>query len=224
VSELRVVSYNVHGLHDDRAALVEVVRELAPDLLLLQEAPRRLGWRTRCAALAHDVGMVVAEGGSPGLGNLIVTDLRVRVGQTWCVRFPLTPGRHLRGAAVARCAVAGVRFVVAGTHLGTDPAERPSQARLLREALAGLGEPLIIGGDLNDQPGSETWKTVADGLTDTGEPDPTATFSRPDPRGRIDAIFADPSFEILSYEVVDTPPARRASDHFPVAATLRLPR
>lgn len=223
MTELRVVSYNVHGLHDDRTALVEVVRDLAPDVLLLQEAPRRLRWRARCAALAHDFGMVVAEGGSPGLGNLILTDLRVQVGHSWCVRFPLTPGRHLRGAAVVRGAVGGVRFVVAGTHLATDAVERPSQARLLREALSGVDGPLVIGGDLNDQPGSETWKTVADGLTVAGESDPTPTFSSMDPRRRIDGVFVDPAFEVRSYEVVDTPAARRASDHFPVATTLRLP-
>lgn len=222
MSELRIVSYNVHGLRDDRAALREVVCGLAPDVLLLQEAPRRFGWRRRCAALARECGLVVAEGGSPGLGNLILTDLRVQVRRTWCVRFPLTPGRHLRGAAVIAGAVAGVPFVVAGTHLGTDPVERPVQARLLREALASVDEPLVIGGDLNDQPGSETWKTVADGLPAAGESDPTPTYPCADPRRRLDAVFVDPRIEVLSCEVVDTPAARRASDHFPVAADLRV--
>lgn len=222
-SELRVVSYNVHGLRDDRAALRDLVRGLAPDVLLLQEAPRRFGWRRRCAALAHDLGLVVAEGGSPGMGNLILTDLRVQVMRTWCVRFPLTPGRHLRGAAVVGCEVAGVPCVVAGTHLATDPVERPAQARLLREALAGVEELLVIGGDLNDQPGSETWKTMADGLTVAGGTDPAPTFPCADPRRRIDGVFVDPRIEVRSYEVVDTPAARRASDHLPVVADLRLP-
>lgn len=220
---LRVVSYNVHGLRDDRAALREVVRGLAPDVLLVQEAPRRLSWRRRCAALARDLGLVVAEGGSPGLGNLILTDLRVSVSRTWCVRFPLTPGRHLRGAAIARCEVAGVPFLVAGTHLATDPVERPTQAGLLREALVGVDEPVVIGGDLNDQPGSETWKTVADGLTVAGGADPAPTYPCADPRRRIDGVFVDPRVQVRRYEVADTPAARRASDHFPVVADLRLP-
>jgi endonuclease/exonuclease/phosphatase family metal-dependent hydrolase len=222
-TSLRVVSYNVHKLRDDRRALVSVVRELAPDVLLLQEAPRRFRWRQHCAALARDFGLVVAVGGLPGLGNLILTDLRVAVRRTWCIRFPLTPGRHLRGAAIAACAVAGVEFAVAGAHLATYPPERPGQARLLREALAGVAEPVVVGADLNDQPGSPTWQAVAGGLVDPGAAGAVPTFSAADPRRRIDAIFVDRRIEVVGYQVLDTPAARRASDHLPVVADLRLP-
>jgi endonuclease/exonuclease/phosphatase family metal-dependent hydrolase len=221
--QLRVVSYNIHGLRDDRAALVAVVRELAPDVLLLQEAPQRFRWRHKCAALAHAFGMVVAAGGQPGRGNLILTNLRVRVAETWCRWYPLTPGRRLRGAALARCAVDGSRFVVAGSHLATDPVERPSQAKLLREALAEVDEPVVVGADLNDEPAGAAWQALAAGLVDTCGADSAFTFSCADPRRRIDAIFVDPRVEVLSYQVVDTPRAHRASDHFPVLADLRLP-
>ncbi|MPZ28907.1 MAG: endonuclease [Micromonosporaceae bacterium] len=221
--DLRVVSYNVHSLRDDRSALTEVVRELAPDVLLLQEAPRRFRWRQRCAALARSFGLVVAVGGLPAVGNLILTDLRVQVRQTWCLRFPLTPGRHLRGAALARCSVAGVDFVVAGSHLATWPPERPEQARLLAQALVEQPEPVVVGADLNDQPGSPTWQALADGRQDPGADAAAPTFSSTDPRRRIDAIFVDPRFEVLAYQVVDTPAARRACDHLPVVADLRVP-
>ena len=108
---LRVVSYNVHGLRDDRGALVEVVRDLDPDVLIVQEAPRRLRWRTRCAHLAHDLDLVYVTGGAPSLGNVIMTSLRVRAMDSWAIRYPLTPGRHLRGAAFARCVADGASFV-----------------------------------------------------------------------------------------------------------------
>src|SRR5439155_2057291 len=121
---LRVMSYNVHGLADDRTALVGLIRDLEPDVLIVQEAPRRFRWRHKCAALADDTGLVVAAGGLPALGNLILVTLRVAVHDTWCMRFPLTPGRHLRGAAFARCSVRDARFTVAGSHLATDAAER----------------------------------------------------------------------------------------------------
>lgn len=225
--DLRVVSYNVHTLRDDRAALIQVVRELAPDVLLLQEAPRRFRWRQHCAALARSFGLVVAVGGLPAVGNLILTDLRVQVRQTWCIRFPLTPGRHLRGAAFARCSLAGagggsVDFAVAGSHLATWPPERPGQARSLARALAELPEPVVVGVDLNDEPGSPTWQALADGRVDPGAEAAATTFSCTAPRRRIDAIFVDPRFRVRSYQVVDTPAARRASDHFPVVADLRL--
>jgi endonuclease/exonuclease/phosphatase family metal-dependent hydrolase len=220
---LRVVSYNVHGLRDDRTALAAVVRSLAPDVLLVQEAPRRFRWRHRCAELARSLGMVVAVGGQPAAGNLILTDLRVRVGRTWCVRFPLTPGRHLRGAALADCSVGGARFVAAGSHLATDPVERPGQARLLAAELAGPGPPVVVGADLNDQPGGPAWRALADALVDAAAGADPPTFPGTGPRVRIDAIFVDPRLEVVSHQVVDTPEARRASDHLPVVADLRLP-
>lgn len=86
---LRLVTYNVHGLRDDRAALTSVVRDLAPDVLVLQEAPRRFRWRHHCAALAHSMRMVVAAGGLPALGNLILTDLRVAVKEGWSRRLQI---------------------------------------------------------------------------------------------------------------------------------------
>lgn len=227
-TSLRVVSYNVHSLRGDRAAMVEVVRGLAPDVLVLQEAPRRFWWRQKCAALARRSGLVVAGGGQPALGNLILTDLRVRVDRTWCVRFPLTPGRHLRGAVFARCTVAGAPFVVVGSHLSTDPVERPAQARLLRQQLVTVDDPVVVGADLNDEPGGEAWKALTGGLVDPGLVDPVAqrtqpTFPCADPRRRIDAVLADPRLKTASYQVVDTPTARRASDHLPVLAELVLP-
>src|SRR5439155_27089952 len=65
---LRVLSYNVHGQRDDRAALAAVVRGLAPDVAVIQEAPRRLRWRTRCADLARRLDLVHAGGGAPAVG------------------------------------------------------------------------------------------------------------------------------------------------------------
>src|SRR5689334_21776533 len=163
-ARLRVVSYNVHGLKDDRAALIEVVRDLAPDVLVVQEAPRRFRWRHKCAALADDVGMVVAAGGLPSLGNLLLVNLRVRVHEAWSLRYPLTPGRHLRGAAFARCTVRGGSFTISGSHLATDGGERPAQAARWKRELSGIEGPVIAGGDLNEGPGGGAWRTVADGL------------------------------------------------------------
>lgn len=221
--DLRVLSYNVHGQRDDPAALAAVVRGLAPDVVILQEGPRRLRWRSKGAALAHSFGMVVAAGGLPSLGNLVLTTLRVRVHDTWCLQFPLTPGRHLRGAAFAECSVGPARFVVGGSHLSTDPAERPGQADALREAMSKVDPPVILGADVNENAEGAAWRTVADGLTDAavaaGRAD-RLTFSCANPRDRIDALFVDPRIQVRDYDVVDTPESRRASDHFPVLADL----
>jgi endonuclease/exonuclease/phosphatase family metal-dependent hydrolase len=220
---LRVVSYNVHGLRDDRDALVAVVRGLAPDVVILQEAPRRLRWRTRGASLAHDLGLVVAAGGLPALGNLVLTSLRVRVHEAWCLRYPLTPGRHLRGAVFARCSVGRTRFAVAGSHLSTDPGERPAQATILKKALSEVDVPVVLAADLNENSTGVAWRTLAEGLTDAGTGADRPTFSCASPRDRIDALFVDPRVEVRRYQVVDSTAARRASDHFPIVADLVLP-
>jgi endonuclease/exonuclease/phosphatase family metal-dependent hydrolase len=217
---LRVVTYNVHGLKNDRAALVGLVRELEPDAVIVQEAPRRFRWRHKCAALADDFGMVVAAGGLPSLGNLLLVSLRLRVHETWCLRYPLTPGRHLRGAAFADCSVRGGRFTLSGSHLATDPVERPAQAARWKQELSRLDGPVIAAGDLNEGPGGGAWRTVADGLITADSP---ATFPATLPRLRLDAIFVTPDVTVDKYDVVDTDPARRASDHLPVVADLLLP-
>jgi len=70
---LRVLSYNIHGQQDGPAALAEVVRAADPDVVIVQEGPRRLRWRTKSAQLAHAFGLVYATGGLPSLGNVILT-------------------------------------------------------------------------------------------------------------------------------------------------------
>jgi endonuclease/exonuclease/phosphatase family metal-dependent hydrolase len=216
---LRVATYNVHGLRDDRGALVEVVRDLDPDVLIVQEAPRRFRWRTRNAHLAHDLGLVYAAGGAPSLGNVILTSLRVRPLETWELRYPLTPGRHLRGAVFARCVVGGAPFVAVGSHLSLDAVERAAQARLLAKALADVDVPVVLGADLNEPPGGPAWQALTEGLVAT-ESGPTF----PPSGERIDAILVDPRITVTGYRVAPPGAAvQRASDHLPVVAELALP-
>ena len=218
---LRVMSYNVHGLKDDRTQLIALIRDCEPDVLIVQEAPRRFRWRHKCAALADDAGLVVAAGGLPALGNLVLVSLRVRVHESWCVRYPLTPGRHMRGAVFARCEVHGATFTVSGSHLATDPAERPAQAALWKESLAALEGPVIAAADLNEGPGGGAWRTVEDGLLSS--PDGRPTFPATLPARLIDGVFVSPDITIEKYDVIENEQTRRASDHLPVLAELTLP-
>lgn len=219
---LRVMSYNVQGLKGDRAALVDVVREAAPDVLVVQEAPRRLRWRTRNAQLAHDVDLVYVSGGAPSLGNVLLSDLAVRPYGTWELRYPLTPGRHMRGAAFARCTAGGAAFTLVGSQLATEADERPGQAELLKKALSDTDAPVIFAGGLNETSGGAAWRMLADGLVDAAGTDATATY--PATGQRLDAIFVDPRVTVTSYRVIDTPTARRASGHLPLVVELTLPQ
>jgi endonuclease/exonuclease/phosphatase family metal-dependent hydrolase len=222
---LRVVAYNIHSSRDDPNALAAVVKGLNPDILIVQEGPRRWRWRTKAAALARSFHLVYATGGMPSLGNVIMTSLRVRVRETWEVRFPLKPGRHMRGAAFARCDVGGAGFTVVGTHLSTDDEERPSQAELLRRAIAEIEGPVILGGDLNDVPGSRGWELAHAGLIDAGDrmgAGDVWTFPCRGANRRIDTIAVTEDIGLEAYHVETGGLTRSASDHFPVVADLAL--
>jgi endonuclease/exonuclease/phosphatase family metal-dependent hydrolase len=226
VHKIRVMSYNIHTSRDDVRALAAVVRAEAPDLDRAQDAPRRFRWRSKNARLARDWGMLYGDGGLWALGNTAFTNFRIGVQDSWCVQFPLTPGRHMRGAVFVRCTVGRTRFVAVGTHLSLDATERAAQARLLKDQLNELDEPYVLCGDLNEGPGGSGWRTLADGLVDAGDTQGSGevfTFPSGSPSRRIDGIFADPRFEVLDYRVIDTHLSRRASDHFPIVADLVLP-
>ncbi len=220
---LRLVTYNVNGLSRDVDAVVRVIRQAAPDAVCVQEAPRRWRWRSRCADFAWRCGMLVASGGGTALGNLLLVSQRVRVHEDWTMRFPLTPGRHMRGAAFARCSAGGRRFVLVGSHLATDPAERPEQAALLRAGCSGLSDPVLLGVDVNETASGLAWRTLCDSRVDAGADNGEPTYDVVSPRRRIDTVFMDGACRLIRCEVLDTPDSRIASDHFPVLTELELP-
>lgn len=219
---VRVLTYNVHGLRDDVAALSTLVRSLKPDAVMVQEAPWRLRWRFRCADLARRCGLLVASGGQPALGNLIMVSQRLQVRRAWSVRFSLRPGHHLRGAAFAHCRVVGAEFIVVGSHLSTDPTVRAEQAVQLRAAVEKLDGAVILGVDLNEPPGQPAYRELVTAMTDAGGDSQTPTFSATSPRRRIDMVFTAGPVRVRDYQVIDTPQARRASDHLPVLADLEV--
>ena len=226
---LRLLTYNVRSMRDDRAALGRVISSAAPDVVCVQEAPRFLRWRSLCAELARRGGMVVVGGGRPAAANLILSALRVDVVATYDVRFSKDPGLHQRGAAIALLTIDGTSFAVAGTHL--DVVEPPRLRHLveLDAALAAhvpAGTPTIVAGDFNDKPGTPTWRAVESGHVDVFTRADGAgpyTSTARNPHQVIDGIFVDPRIAVRSARVLDQPDVFIASDHRPVLAELDLP-
>ena len=58
---LRVLSYNVHGLRDDRAALARLVRDLAPDVVIVVRADCAFGI-PRMYAVCERLGLTYTFG------------------------------------------------------------------------------------------------------------------------------------------------------------------
>ncbi|MFE2942353.1 endonuclease/exonuclease/phosphatase family protein [Streptomyces sp. NPDC059255] len=230
---IRVLSYNIRSMRDDRAALARVITACAPDLLLVQEAPRFFRWRRRAAWLAAHTGLVVLGGGAPATGPLLLCSLRVAVEHTEDVLLPHTPGLHRRGFATAVVRVGRARLAVLSCHLSLQAAERYAQAGMVLDRVAAMDAPhTVVAGDLNERPDGRGFRLLAGKLQDCRSVRPwgdeyTSTPERP--HQRIDAVFATEGVEVLGCGVprglpgVTEADLRAATDHLPVLAALRVP-
>lgn len=230
---IRVLSYNIRSMRDDREALARVIRACAPDLVLIQEAPRFFRWRKRAAGLAAGSDLVVLGGGATAAGPLLLCSLRATAERTEDVLLPLVPGLHRRGFATAVVRIAGTRIGVLSCHLSLQREERLAQAELLLDKLDAMGvEHAVVAGDLNDVPSGQAFRRLAGRLQDCWAVRPRGgehTFPPHDPRKRLDAVFATRGIEVLGCGVPTGLPGvaeadlRAATDHLPVLAALRVP-
>lgn len=228
--ELRVLSYNVRSLRDDRALLVRIIRRFEADIALIQEAPRFLLPALQAGWLARSCGFSVAAGGAAATGPMVMVAPGVEVVEARNVLLPRTPGFHQRGIALARLAFGGARFAVGSTHLSLDAEERRWQADLVLTHLADMGERhRILAGDMNEFPGHPGWDHLANELQDGYAVAPWGReFTSPhrDPWRRIDGVFASEDVEFVRCGVPEDftdAEYEAATDHRPVLATLRVP-
>ncbi len=230
---IRVLAYNVRSMRDDTDALARVITACAPDLVLVQEAPRFFRWRKKLARLAAASGQVVLTGGATAAGPAILCSLRATVERTEDVLLPLTPGLHRRGFATAVVTFGGARLGVLSCHLSLRQDERHAQGGMLLDRLAALGvKHAVAGGDLNERPDGRTFRRLAAALQDCRAVSPWGgefTSTAADPHQRIDALFATEGVEVLGCGVplglpgVREADLRAATDHLPVLAALRIP-
>ncbi|WP_328503519.1 endonuclease/exonuclease/phosphatase family protein [Streptomyces sp. NBC_00457] len=230
---IRVLSYNIRSMRDDTDALARVITACAPDLVLIQEAPRFFRWRKKLARLARAANLVVLTGGATAAGPAILCDLRATVERTEDVLLPLIPGQHRRGFATAVVRFGGARVGVLSCHLSLQKDERYDQSGMLLDRLAGMDvDHAIAGGDLNERPEGRAFTRITDTLQDCRSTAPWGaehTWIRDAPHRRIDAIFATKGIEVLGCGVPAGHPGvtdadlRAATDHLPVLAALRVP-
>ncbi len=164
-------------------------------------------------------------------GNVILTVLPMRL-----IRAAALPGlagdpaREPRGALWVAVEFEGVEVQVLNTHLGLSNRERLAQAACLtgRDWLAHPHHrcPLVLCGDFNAIPASRVVRTIRDRLGDAqlllAGHRPRATFPSRWPVLRIDNIFIDRGLQVLAIEVPRSATTRKASDHLPLVADLRL--
>jgi endonuclease/exonuclease/phosphatase family metal-dependent hydrolase len=224
--EIRLLSYNVRSLRDDKHAVATVIRACEPDVVCIQEAPRFFRWRTKCAELASESGLFVVTGGRTAGAMLLLASQRVRVVATKDVLLSKKRGLHQRGIAMARLRIGDSHVVVGSIHLDLEAAERRRHVDEILLRVKEFGGPAVLAGDINEEPTQPAWRALAAARPDAYPLAPRGgehTSSATDPVRRIDGVFVDPSIEVVECGVPDVPGVERASDHRPVLAVLRIP-
>ena len=210
------MTFNVHGLRDDRRALVAVLRDAAPDVVAVQEPPRGPLGRLRFARLARASGLRVAVLG----GGARTTALLARAGldaeHGRAVRLPRAGGRVLRGASLVE--VKGVRVI--GIHLGLYRDERVLHSERVLALVTQASGPCVVAGDFNEAAAGTAARRLREVLGDAGGSG--ATFPATDPQYRIDLVLVSPHLTVEAARVIRDTNASRASDHLPVVVDLRI--
>jgi endonuclease/exonuclease/phosphatase family metal-dependent hydrolase len=229
--DLIIASYNIHkcvgtdGKRDpDR--IVDVIGEMGPDIIALQEVDTRFGERKgllNLQRLDHDCGLVPVRLSSVSAahgwhGNIVL----VRKDMASAVHEFHLPGLEPRGALLADIDPEGgppLRIIAA--HLGLLRRSRRQQAdRLIDIMKRHTARPTLLLGDFNEWRGGRQSPLNSFQTAFGAIPAPVASFPSRLPFLALDRIIADRPGLIDAVSVHDSPLARLASDHLPIKTRL----
>lgn len=223
---VRVASYNTRDFQDDRWAAAGVVRALAPDLLLLQEVPRRLWPEARVRAWSLATGLRWPGHHRGAGGTTVMVSDRVTVESCIHHGLPVPAGQRTRGYAVLRGRVRdGAPITAVSVHLGLFEGQRLRHTHAILDQLPTEGA-LVLAGDLNEGPGGPSHARIARQLEVLSVEEPT--YPSWAPVEALDVIWGRGLSRVDGTpgapQPVDRsgPEVRRASDHLPVWADVRL--
>ncbi|QLF70833.1 endonuclease/exonuclease/phosphatase family protein [Peteryoungia desertarenae] len=234
---ITVASYNVHKCvgtdgRFDPDRVIDVIREIGPDVIALQEADKRFGERIGLLDLGRlrlETGLVPvpvtpatkAHARAHGWrGNVLL----FRQGIVKDVHQIALPGLEPRGALVAEIDLEGrASLRVIAAHLGLMRWARRQQADVILDLLQKRdARPTLLMGDFNE------WRLGPGSALTRLEPmfgplpPPVPSFPARLPVLSLDRIMANRPGLISEVSVHDSPLARRASDHLPLLARLDL--
>jgi endonuclease/exonuclease/phosphatase family metal-dependent hydrolase len=223
---VRVMTYNIWRGGRGGEFLDRAVRAAAPDVLLVNEAPKiPLWWRLRCRRLAAQWGMRYVAGGRNAGSNMVLTAPEVDVESTYVRTLPQPFFQPRRGIAAARLLVDGTPLGVVSCHLSLDQQRRLVEVEEVVEVARRLCGVVVVAGDLNEGPHGPCWAILRDaGFVDHGAKQ-WHTFPAAHPYKRIDALLVRGNTRVLHHgdPGVDESLQERASDHRAVLAVLDLP-
>jgi endonuclease/exonuclease/phosphatase family metal-dependent hydrolase len=227
---IRVASYNMRkAIGTDRRRrperTLEVLRELDADVIALQEADRRFGSRSSAIPLhmieehsGYKPVPLGARDGSLGWhGNALLVRKEIEILDQALVHLPsLEP----RGAVMADLRLGGETLRVVGMHLDLSGLWRRRQAHAILHHIGSRAAamPAVLMGDLNE------WSARGGCLRDFADHLSFAqcgrSFHTRRPVVQLDRIMVTRELAVVDCGVHQSASARKASDHFPVWATV----
>ena len=255
---LRVMTWNIrngnpdqgHEWPDRRIPLAEVLHDIDPDILCVQEAFANQLADLRDMLPDHDV---IGRGrdADPEAGEFTALFVRrsrfdvVDSGVFWLSDTPDVSASITWGNSLTRICVwargtdrsSGREVSLAGTHVDHEPGEAGDRVRRLGAALIGdrlavLPDPVLLMGDFNEDIAHGSFAELeVRGFQDLGAAashlgGDLGTFHgyREPVQGgdRIDWILSHGEVAVRDIRTVDDPRTRVASDHFPVVVDLTL--
>ncbi|WP_114963785.1 endonuclease/exonuclease/phosphatase family protein [Tritonibacter mobilis] len=219
---LRIVSWNIRkavGLdwRRDPARVLRVLESMKPDIILLQEADKRLAPRPPALPLAmvEQAGWTAldADPDTPSIGhhgNAVLFRNAFAIHDFKAIDLP---GLEPRGAVLARFSGQGFAFCVGAAHFGLRRKDRILQMKHLLEEAERFGCPAVVGGDFNE------WRARGRLLPDTSnwsEVAPGPSFHASSPRLLLDRFMIEANVTVLEHGVVTKGAAMKASDHLPI--------
>jgi endonuclease/exonuclease/phosphatase family metal-dependent hydrolase len=231
---LRVLSYNIHHAEGtdgklDVPRIAGIIEAAKPDLVAVQEVDRnttRTKMTDQTAELAKLTGLhgtfgkaIDYQGG--GYGQAILS--RWPIKSVKVHTLPGKPGQETRIAVAVRVEPGDGRpaLTFVGTHFQHDnAAAREEQAAKVNALFAAADGPVVLAGDLNATPESQSMKTLAAKWSFATAPGKgLLTIPAEKPRRQIDYVLYRPAdrFRVVEAKVLEEPVA---SDHRPVLAVL----
>jgi endonuclease/exonuclease/phosphatase family metal-dependent hydrolase len=229
--QITVATYNVHrwsGLNGrsrpDPARAAFVISEMDADLIALQEVLRPLRGEDPLEVLAEALGLHVAFAATRA-------HRRGQIGNAILSRWPiasvsmldLSYGRLEKRVAVAAQFTNGSgEFDVVSTHLALADRIRRRQVDSLLEHPRLRETPTLLMGDMNAWRRCKATRTLDAALRSHQNLEWPASFPSASPVLALDRIYSR-GVHVLELSAHASRAARRASDHLPVVARVKLP-
>jgi endonuclease/exonuclease/phosphatase family metal-dependent hydrolase len=228
--EIRVATYNVHrwtGINGrsrpDPARAGFVISEMNADLLSLQEVLRPDRGDDPLEALAEALGLHVTFATTR-------THKRGQIGNAILSRWPITGVSILdlsyntlekRVAIAAQLKTDDAELDVVATHLALADRTRRRQVKSLLEHPRLAATPTLLMGDMNAWRQCRATRELDEALSEHHNHEWPASFPAASPMLALDRIYAR-GLHVIEIGSHDSRAARRASDHLPVVARVKL--